>query len=447
MKDITDGWKPSLAENAFRWLYSFLLALVIPFAFANLVIRGNKRNSEYNRRRFERFGFVLPPKAPHGYLFHCVSVGEVVAASVLIKKIMREEPDTAITITTTTPTGSARVRDIFKDAVHHFYLPYDLHMAMAGMLRRVKPKMVVITEVELWPNLIHSCWRRQIPVVVANARMTTRSAKRYKKVSLLFSPMLHKIDHVCAQGKRDYDNYLYLGIAERKLTLTNNIKFDQASNVEGLPPVSWGLTKGTRPVIIGGSTHDGEEVALLTCYQHLQSTYPSLLLILVPRHPERFNAVKQLLINTGIKLVCSSSGQCVDKNTQVFLIDEMGKLNHAYGLADIAFVGGSLAERGGHNALEPAARQLPIIMGPHTYNNPVICQYLQEKGALVIVHDQQTLTRQCDMWLKNPQSAKSAGEAGYAVLQANRGAVNTTAEIMRMSSGCTTNGRRDDKLH
>lgn len=437
MKNKNKEWTPSLAEDAFRWLYSFLLALAIPFAFANLIIRGQKRSNEYNRRRFERFGFVMRPKAPHGYLFHCVSVGEVVAASVLIKKIMQQEPGTAITVTTTTPTGSARVRDIFKDSVHHFYLPYDLHMAMAGMLKRVKPKVVVITEVELWPNLIHSCWRRKIPVIVANARMTTRSAQRYKKISLLFSPMLNKISHVCAQGQRDYDNYKFLGMPESKLTLTNNIKFDQVSRKESSSPDLWGLKKGERPVIIGGSTHDGEEAALLASHKHLLVSHPSLLLILVPRHPERFDTVRQLLLESNISFACSSENHCVDNNVQVFLIDEMGKLNDAYGVANIAFVGGSLADKGGHNALEPAAWSLPIIMGPHTYNNPVICQYLQEKGALVIVDDEQALTLQCASWLENQLIAERAGRAGYGVLEANKGAVNITAELVQKSIQCT----------
>ena len=159
-------YSPKWHQDAFRWFYSCLLALLIPFAFFTLVKRGVTRQKDYNRRRFERFGYVAHAPKANGYLFHCVSVGEVVAASVLIKRIMQEQPERQITVTTTTPTGSARVRAIFGDKVHHFYLPYDLHMAMAGMLRRIKPSAVFITEVELWPNLIHACWKRDIPVLV-----------------------------------------------------------------------------------------------------------------------------------------------------------------------------------------------------------------------------------------------------------------------------------------
>ncbi|MDO6473891.1 lipid IV(A) 3-deoxy-D-manno-octulosonic acid transferase [Alteromonas sp. 1_MG-2023] len=427
-------YRPGLSETLFRWLYSLLLALIVPFAFLNLIIRGQRRNKEYNHRRFERFGFVRPPAAPGGYLFHCVSVGEVVAASVLIKQLMKEEPETPVTITTTTPTGSARVRSIFKDSVHHFYLPYDLHMAMAGMLRRVKPKMVLITEVELWPNLIHSCWRRDIPVVVINARMTDRSARRYKKLKILFEPMLHKLSHVCAQGMRDFKNYQFLGIKQEKLTLTNNIKFDQAMAAPDAGASFYRLEKNARRVLIGGSTHEGEESALLDAYQSLKPGFPDLLLILVPRHPERFARVADLLEQTGLHyLRTASPGAQVSSETDVLLVDEMGKLNTAYTFGTIAFVGGSLADKGGHNALEPAAQKLPVLMGPNVYNNPLICQYLQECGALSIVEDATQLAACCKTLLDSPDAARVAGEAGFAVISANRGATGKTLEVIRSS--------------
>jgi len=201
-----NGYKPSFIENLCRWAYSFVLMLLIPFVLLQLVLRGALYSKGGAHKRFERFGIVSRPSKAGGYLFHCVSVGEVVAASCLIKRIMEDEPEAQITVTTTTATGSARVRDIFGDSVHHFYLPFDLHTIMAEMLKRVKPKAVLITEVELWPNLIHACWKRSIPVIVVNARMTDRSARRYRKVAKLFTPMLNKLEHVCAQGERDFKN-------------------------------------------------------------------------------------------------------------------------------------------------------------------------------------------------------------------------------------------------
>tara|TARA_A200000113_G_scaffold60286_1_gene51573 strand:+ start:606 stop:1970 length:1365 start_codon:yes stop_codon:yes gene_type:complete len=419
-------YKPKFVETLCRWGYSCVLALLIPFAIVQLVKRGSTRNKDYNRRRFERFGFVRRPPKENGYLFHCVSVGEVVAASCLIKRIMRVEPDAQITITTTTSTGSARVRDIFKDTVHHFYLPYDLHLAMAGMLKRVKPKMVMITEVELWPNLVHTCWKAHIPVVVINARMTDRSAKRYKKIGKLFNPMLGKLSHVCAQGQRDYDNYSWLGMDSKRLTLTNNIKFDQASSEVNTLSHFIGISRGKSPLLVAGSTHEPEEKAILDAALKVWKVFPSFRVVIVPRHPERFDAVAKIIEKYNLSFARTSEVASVPDDTNVILLDEMGKLNQAYAIASFAFVGGSIAERGGHNALEPAAFALPILMGPHTFNNPVICEYLQDCGALTIVENAADIAVALTNWIRNPAESVTAGSAGKQVLQNNSGALDAT---------------------
>ncbi|WP_421133338.1 3-deoxy-D-manno-octulosonic acid transferase [Alteromonas sp. A079] len=387
-------------------------------------------NQSATGKRLERFGLVALPKTLNGYLFHCVSVGEVVAASCLIKKIMISEPDAQITITTSTATGSARVRDIYGDTVHHFYLPFDFSLSMAAMLRRIKPKAVIITEVELWPNLIHECWLRNIPTFVVNARMTERSARRYAKINTVFLPMLKKLTHVCAQGQRDYTSYLSLGISADKVTLTNNIKFDQVSSDN----VTSGLFKGIKlndgPVIVGGSTHEPEEQVLLDAYTALNATYPNLKLILVPRHPERFDAVANLLERNNITFVRTSAVQTVPEEVGVVLLDEMGKLNTAYSIATVAFVGGSIADRGGHNALEPAAFSVPIIMGPHTYNNPVICEYLLARGALTITPDANAMIAAISTWLNSSQVCEQVGAEGRKVLDENSGAVEKTLKCI-----------------
>lgn len=426
-------YRPTLIEDICRWGYSFLLVLAIPFAFITLMRRGQTRNKDYNRRRFERFGFVSHPRKKNGYLFHCVSVGEVVAASCLIKRIMQDEPDIQITVTTTTPTGSSRVQDIFGDSVHHFYLPYDLHMAMAGMIKRVKPKAVFITEVELWPNLIHACWKRNIPTMVVNARMTDRSAKRYKKIGILFNPMLNKLSHVCAQGKRDYDNYLFLGMPHDRLTLTNNIKFDQVASLPNMPNGFYGMEKGNYPVLVAGSTHELEEQMMIDTCLKLWRKHPDLILIIVPRHPERFEHVAKLIESNQLNFIRTSElnttisqGANNDASSRVILLDEMGKLNLAYSVATIAFVGGSIADRGGHNALEPAAFSVPILMGPNTYNNPVICAYLKERGALHTYDNAEAFAAQCNIWLSEETQQQEAGQAGRQVLDENKGALNTT---------------------
>lgn len=425
------GYKPSFIENLCRWAYSFVLMLLIPFVLLQLVLRGALYSKGGAHKRFERFGIVSRPSKAGGYLFHCVSVGEVVAASCLIKRIMEDEPEAQITVTTTTATGSARVRDIFGDSVHHFYLPFDLHTIMAEMLKRVKPKAVLITEVELWPNLIHACWKRSIPVIVVNARMTDRSARRYRKVAKLFTPMLNKLEHVCAQGERDFKNYAWLGVAEHKLTLTNNIKFDQVAAVSKTNAHFLGMEASANLIVVAGSTHDPEETILLDAFDTLRSRFPTLTLVLVPRHPERFDIVARLLEKRGHAYVKSSQVNNLPSSINVVLLDEMGKLNHAYSIATCAFVGGSIAQRGGHNALEPAAFSIPILMGPHTFNNPVICDYLKERGALSIIENAQQVVDQLAGWLSEPLEMKKAGEAGRTVLDENSGALDITLNCIK----------------
>ncbi|CAA0362949.1 3-deoxy-D-manno-octulosonic-acid transferase [Alteromonas alvinellae] len=429
----THGYKPTLLETLCRWGYSLVLAIAIPFAFIHLLIKASKTSDNSRREQFERFGFVPKPPKQNGYLFHCVSVGEVVAASCVIKRIMQHEPDAQITVTTTTSTGSARVRDIFKDAVHHFYLPYDLPLTMSLMLKRIRPKAVMITEVELWPNLIDVCWRRNIPVMVINARMTERSAKRYKKIGKLFNPMLAKLSHVCAQGQRDFDNYAWLGVAQAKLTLTNNIKFDQAATTISPSEGFLGLVKSERPLLVAGSTHEPEESVIIEATQALWKKNAHLRVIIVPRHPERFDSVAKLLEKHNLTFIKSSEVNNVPEDVNVILLDEMGKLNHAYAVATFAFVGGSIADRGGHNALEPAAYSLPIMMGPHIYNNPVICDYLKECGALSIVEDASHIFSTVQDWLESPSKAEQAGRAGKKVLQDNSGALDSTLACIHRS--------------
>jgi 3-deoxy-D-manno-octulosonic-acid transferase len=430
MNNDTPTYKPTLAQEAFRWFYSLLLLMAIPFAFVNFLLKGKEQRKQSGRTRFERFGLVAPVPKKHGYLFHCVSVGEVVAASCLIKRIMQEQPDVQITVTTTTATGSARVTDMFGDTVHHFYLPYDLPVAMSAMLKRVQPRQVLITEVELWPNLIHTCWKQGIPVVVINARMTDRSSRRYKKFPVLFEPLLRKLTHVCAQGDRDYTNYLFLGMEKEKLTLTQNIKFDQAAALTAAKSDFLGLANAERYILIGGSTHEPEESILLGVYKALKEAHPSLLLILVPRHPDRFDTVSKLIEKAELTLVKSADNPVINDDCDVLLVNEMGRLNAAYDVADIAFVGGSIAQRGGHNALEPAAKQLPVIMGTSTHNNPEICSKLAESGGLKIVSNEAELCNQVSHWLNHTEERKQAGLAGYHTVTKNSGALDKTLVVV-----------------
>lgn len=424
----------TISELLIRWLYSGLLLLAAPFAYLGLVKRGVRQHRHDTQHFLSRFGCVAKPASRGGYFFHCVSVGEVVAASCVVKQILQSEPDATITITTTTPTGSARVRAIFGDRVHHFYLPFDFPFSMRWMLRRVQPRLVCITEVELWPNLIHACWKRNIPAVVINARMTDRSAARYKKISALFSPMLRKITKVCAQGPRDYENYEALGIREDKLLLTNNIKFDQATSLDSRQHSDFmGLQNCERYTVVAGSTHAPEEQVLLEAVQRLGDAHKTSepLLIIVPRHPERFDTVAELLEGHGVSFIRTSVNDVIRDDTDVILLDEMGRLNEAYAVADVAFVGGSLADKGGHNALEPAAFGIPVIMGPNTYNNPVICESLIASGGLHIKQNATEIFDQLSQWLTDSDKRSESGYAGKTVLTKNSGALQKTLQVLK----------------
>lgn len=428
---MTDRYRPNLSETFARWLYSTLVLLLSPLLLCHLKLRQRSTPEIPGGRLRERLAMYPATLRRGGILLHCASVGEVVAASRLVKRLLQETPDIPVTITTMTDTGAKQVEQLFQSRVQHLYLPLDLPCLMARLIRAVAPQKVLITEVELWPNLIDQCWRTGLPVFVINARMTDRSAARYAKLGKLFRPMLMKLTGICAQGERDYRNYIALGAADTSVTLTHNMKFDllMSGNAEISPSLAC-LTAQGQSLLLGGSTHDPEERVLLETYQTLSTQFDHLRLVLVPRHPQRFDEVWQLCLDS--ELQCARFSHGVSPDAQVILIDQMGLLAYLYSIATIAFVGGSIADRGGHNALEAAAYSVPIVMGPHTYNNPEICAILAESGALNIVSAEQ-VTATFEHWLRAPEQAKKAGRAGYQVIVENAGAIDKTLSIINQS--------------
>ena len=393
-----------------------------------------KKSSEQggHKARFrERFGFVRATnnRASKTLLLHCVSVGEVNVAAVMVKQLQAADSSLQFAITTTTETGSARVKALFAESVHHFYLPYDLPFAMANMLKRINPSMVIITEVELWPNLIHQSWLRETPVVLVNARMTDKSTTRYGRLKLLFNPILNKLAHVCAQGQRDYNNYCSLGLETTKLTLTNNLKFDMAMTEPANPSQSFDLVKSSQLTVVGASTHEGEESALLHCQKSLLQQGIEINLILVPRHPERFEQVATWLTSQQQNFLRSSTDH-IQQIESLMLVDEMGKLNDIFTVSDIAFVGGSLVDRGGHNALEAAAHNLPVVMGSYIYNNPEICKALSEAGALYLVKDNVELNDTIKCLIEDANLRRNSANAAKQVLQTNVGAAKKSLNVI-----------------
>ncbi|MFC0709299.1 lipid IV(A) 3-deoxy-D-manno-octulosonic acid transferase [Azorhizophilus paspali] len=408
-----------------RTLYSLLLHLALPLILLRLAWRA-WRAPAYARRVGERFALGLPALRPDGIWVHAVSVGESIAAAPLIRALQARHPELPLTVTCMTPTGSERIRALFGDSVQHCYLPYDLPWAAARFLDRLRPRLAVIMETELWPNHVHQCARRGIPVALANGRLSARSARGYARFPRLTGPMLAEMNWLAVQSEAEAERFRALGAGGGVVTVTGSIKFDLAVD-PGLPPraaalrAQWGAAD--RPVWVAASTHAGEDEIVLAAHRRLLARFPEALLILVPRHPERFAQVFELCRREGFASVRRSGGEAVGARTQVLLGDTMGELLFLYALADVAFVGGSLVPCGGHNLLEPAALGKPLLSGPHLFNFLDIAARLAEAGALRQVSDAGSLASSVDALWSTPAVAARAGAAGAAVLEANQGAL------------------------
>ena len=378
-----------------RLMYSCLFYLALPLLLWRLWQRGRK-SPAYKQRIGERFALCLPTFKQGGIWVHAVSVGESIAAAPMIRALQKEYPDLPIMITCMTPTGSERIQAMFGDHVQHVYLPYDLPCAMSRLISKLQPKVLIVMETELWPNLVNQCAKRNIPIVLANARLSERSAKGYARFKRLTAPMLRQINLIAAQTQADADRFQLLGARAESLLVTGSIKFDIQVESDLLARArtivdEWGLAQ--RKVWIAASTHEGEDEVVLQVHQHLLKKHPNTLLILVPRHPERFNAVYQLCRNNELETVRRSAGGVVEPSTQVFLGDSMGELMLWYALSDIAFVGGSLVERGGHNMLEPAALGKLVVSGRHVFNFNEIAGLMFDAGVLLWVENEATLAK------------------------------------------------------
>ena len=410
-----------------RTLYTLLFHLGLPLVAIRLWLRARKAPA-YARRIGERFAINLPAMQPGGIWVHAVSVGESIAAAPMIRALLERYPQLPITVTCMTPTGSERIQALFagEPRIQHCYLPYDLPWAAARFLNRVQPKLAVIMETELWPNHIHQCARRGIPVALANARLSARSAKGYGRFAGLTRPMLEEMSLIAVQTETEAERFRQLGARPECVEVTGSIKFDLSIDPQLLVDASelreqWQAQ--ARPVWIAASTHEGEDEIVLAAHRRLLNQYPNALLMLVPRHPERFNSVFELCQREGFATVRRSSGEPVTASTQVMLGDTMGELLFLYALADTAFVGGSLVPNGGHNLLEPAALAKPVLSGPHLFNFLEISAMLRDAGALEEVDDAQGLALAVQRLFELPQDAWRMGQAGLQVMQRNQGAL------------------------
>lgn len=413
-----------------RFFYTLVFIIALPVVFYRLWIK-DKKVPGYRIRWPERFGIYPAPAETRPIVWvHAVSVGEVVAATPVIRRLL-ETGQVAVMVTTMTPTGSTRVADSFGAQVLHVYAPYDLPWTVAAFLRRTRPVLAIIMETELWPNMLHECARQNLPAILANARLSARSARRYGYFAKASRELLQCLNHVAVQNAEDGQRFLNLGLAPEKLVVTGSVKFD-ISLSDTLCNAARELRQtygAQRPVLIAASTHDGEDGVLLDAFAQVREKWPDALLILVPRHPERFNEVYELS-RSRFRTCRRSGGQC-PPGTEVIVGDTMGEMMLLYGCADIAFVGGSLIERGGHNMIEPACWGLPIICGPHTFNFADISKRLEQVGGMVTVADAKTLSAQVLRWLGQPQERIAVGEKARAFAEQNRGAVDRLMQVVQ----------------
>lgn len=415
---------PAGSSSWLRLVYVVLTYIAVPLLLLHLAWRG-LRVPGYRRRIPERFGLSMPRLARSSIWVHAVSVGEVQAAAPLVRDLLKRHPGVPLVLTTMTPTGSERVRALFGDAVVHSYVPYDLAGAVRRFFDWARPSLAIIMETELWPNLYHECGQRQVPLVLASARVSPRSVRYYRRLIPLFRNTLANGIVIAAQTRPDAERFSSLGANPARTHVTGNIKFDFDLPAEIAVRGSElrAQQARNRPVWIAASTHDGEEAAALDAHERVLEHHPDALLVLVPRHPERFAAVAALLDGRGIRYVTRSSRALAGPETRVLLGDSMGELTTFYASADVAFVGGSLKRIGGHNLLEPVALGVPVVTGPHNENAADIAELLFDCGAALMVPDWAGLAAEVSWLLGDEAERQKRGSAGREAIAANRGAL------------------------
>jgi 3-deoxy-D-manno-octulosonic-acid transferase len=408
-----------------RFLYLFAVYLAAPVISLIYLWRGIWDRS-YREHFSERFGFG-PRTPPGGAWLHAVSVGEVQACAALVNALHRRHPQLPLTVTSFTPTGVARARALFGDVAQVRYLPFDLPGSVARFFDRVQPRLAVIFETELWPNLYRECARRRVPLVLASARISTRSVGRYRRLGQLFSGALAQAAVVAAQGPEDAERFRTLGANPAGLEVTGNLKFDfeLPADITARATALRAQYAAQRPMWVAGSTHaGGEEAAVIAAHRLVLAAHPQALLVIAPRHPPRFAEVAQAVADAGLTFVRRSQPDSPGtQDCQVLVLDTLGELVGFYAAADAAFVGGSLVGIGGHNLLEPAAVGVPILTGPHNFNSIDSARLLLGSGAAQVVDNAVQLGERVSALLSDPQAGARMGALGRECVAANRGAL------------------------
>ena len=416
-----------------RLLYSLVLYLCAPLALCYLLLRGT-RNRAYLERIPERFGYIPEPGSAQPVIWvHAVSVGEVQASGVLVKRLLGAYPGCRVLLTTVTPTGAARARSLFAGTVEHRYLPYDMPHAVRLFLRRINPRLLVILETEIWPNLLYYCKRRGVPAILVNARLSAASYRGYLRLRRFSASALRQLSHIAAQSAADAERFLALGADPAGVSVTGNLKFDIEAphDLAGRAQPLRRLFAAERPVWIAASTHEGEEMMVLDAFLQVREAVTGCLLIIAPRHPERFDKVYDLCLQRGLDVVRHSGATgATPRDPDVYLLDTLGDLPLFYACADAAFVGGSLVPAGGHNMLEAARLGVPLISGTHTANFSEIIDLFRAADAIMIVTDARQLAAAVIRLLQDEHLRRTRGERGQRLVRQHRGATDSVMKLL-----------------
>jgi 3-deoxy-D-manno-octulosonic-acid transferase len=406
--------------------------MLLPAVLARLIWRGLKAR-DYLNFWSQRFGYAPAlPGAADVIWIHAVSAGETIAAVPLIRRLQVRYPDNLFVVTNMTPTGAERTRTLLGDTVVQCYAPYDLPGMVKRFLRRVKPSLLLIIDTELWPNMIHYCNAMGIRTMLVNGRLSADSARGYGRIARLTKSMLNEMTLIASQTRQQGDRFVKLGLPQQKLGVTGSIKFDLSipDNLAGRREFLRIKLGRDRLIFIAASTHQGEDEIILDAFQQLRKEYQKLLLVIVPRHPERFDLVARQAAICGLKTVRHTQEVNCDIETDVLVVDAMGELMYFYAVADFAFVGGSLVPVGGHNMMEAAAFELPILMGPHVQNVDDIAALFVAADAMKIVKDTDSLIQVSARLCADDEYRSNMGRAAGVVMQENRGSLDRVMQLI-----------------
>ena len=421
-----------------RYVYSAILYLLLPLTLVRMLFRSIKV-PDYRRRLAERFGwFSVPEQSIERPVLwvHAVSLGEVQAAAPLVRALLNDYPDYRVVLTTTTPAGSQQVRRLFGDSVFHIYLPWDLPGAIQRFHEPLNPRVLILLETELWPNLITLSARFGCRCLLVNARLSQRSARRYGYVEFFTAQVINQLQHVLCQSAADAQRFARLGVSPQKLSVGGSLKYETVRSArlqQAAQAVSSLLAVTGRPVILAASTHAGEEDVLLQAFAQIRSKIPDSLLVIAPRRAERFAAVAELCDAQTMAFTRWTSQIAVPAEHPVLLVDTLGELAPFFGVASVAFIGGSLVRHGGHNPLEAALWGVPVIAGKHVHNFDDVYARLRARDAVAVVHSADELAEVVTSLLLDDAVRQQMGQAGEQVLAENRGALQATLQLLEQT--------------